>query len=238
MTAYTQSGRVGAPNTGFFQVGDRITDANGKVFVCSVAGWATDVTNRVANSAQFTLEGQEAGSAGDGNYFRSAGNLSVQVSSAGLGNAADTTDDVLMTYALPANVFDVAGRQITIVAAGKTAATANNKQIKIWFGTTTQTVGLAVAGGTLILGSGVVTTNNGGWLATVQVTKYGAAGSNTQLANCGQIAAGATHLGAAAPVALTATESGAINITVTGASSTTGAANDVLCQLLDISIAN
>src|ERR1700758_2535980 len=78
-------------------------------------------------------------------FVRSCGNASVQVSAAGLGNAADTTDDVLFTYALPANALDAAGRQITITAAGKFASTANNKRIKIWWGTTTQTVGSAVA---------------------------------------------------------------------------------------------
>lgn len=169
---------------------------------------------------------------------RSGGNASVQVSSAGLGNGADTTDDVLFTYALPANAMDAAGRQVTITAAGKFAATANNKRIKIWWGTTTQTVGSAVAGGTLIADSGVVTTNGGGWTATVQIQKYGANGSNTQIGTNAQVVAGATHLGTAAPTLLTATESGVINITITGASSTTGAANDVLGQLFDVAFNN
>ena len=178
-----------------------------------------------------TQAGQSSGAAG---RVRRAGNLSVQVAAAGQGNGADTTDDVLFTFQVPASAFDIAGRQLGVVAAGKFAANANNKRIKLWFGTTTQTVGAAVAGGTLIADSGVVATNAGGWEISATVTKYGAAGANTQLASGAQALAGAVHLGTSVPVALTADEAAAINVTVTGASPTTGAANDVLGQLLDV----
>lgn len=187
---------------------------------------------------QLSSQKIQGGSATTPGFVRTGGNASVQINAAGQGNGADTTDDVLFTYALPASALDVAGRQVTITAAGKFAATANNKRVKVWWGTTTQTVGAAVAGGTLIADSGVVTTNNGGWTASVQVSKYGAAGSNTQIATNAQVVAGTSHLGTAVPVALTAAENGVINITVTGSSSTTGAANDVLGQLLDIAFNN
>jgi hypothetical protein len=192
-------------------------------------------TNDVGpNPSTETMQPGQAATAG----FRTGGNLSVQTSATGQGNGADTTDDVLFTYALPANSLDAAGRQVTITAAGKFAGNGNNKRIKIWWGTTTQTVGSAVAGGTLIADSGVVTTNGGGWSASVQVTKYGAQLSNTQLSSNAAIVAGATHTGTLAPTALTASESGVINITITGASSTTGAANDVVGQLFDIAFNN
>ncbi|KAA0089360.1 hypothetical protein CIW54_07805 [Paraburkholderia sp. T12-10] len=187
---------------------------------------------------QLSSQAVQGGSASTPGFVRTGGNASVQISAAGQGNGADTTDDVLFTYALPANALDADGRQVTITAAGKFAATANNKRVKVWWGTTTQTVGSAVAGGTLIADSGVVTTNNGGWTASVQVSKYGAAGSNTQIATNAQVVAGTSHLGTAVPVALTAAENGTINITVTGSSSTTGAANDVLGQLFDIAFNN
>ncbi|NKI68958.1 hypothetical protein GN109_05960 [Collimonas pratensis] len=179
----------------------------------------------------------QAGQATPGSV-RTCGNVSVQVSAAGLGNGADTTDDVLFTYALPANSLDAAGRQLTITAAGKFAANGNNKRIKVWFGTTTQTVGAAVVGGTVIADSAVQTTNGGGWAASVQVQKYGVSGSNTQISTCAQIAAGASHLGTSAPVALTSAENAVINITITGSSPTTGAANDVAGQLFDIAFNN
>jgi hypothetical protein len=165
------------------------------------------------------------------------GNIGVQQSAAGLGNAADTTDDVLFTFALPTGSFDQANRQVNIFANGKFAANGNNKRVKIWWGTTTQTVGSAVAGGTLIFDSGVQTGNAVGWQAQAQVTKYGANASNTQQ-SCSSGMAGATHLGSGLPVSLTAVESGAINVTLTGASPTSSAASDVLAMMFDVQFSN
>lgn len=179
----------------------------------------------------------QAGSSATG-AFRSGGNMNVSVNTAGQGNGADTTDDVIATYALPASSLGAAQNQVTVNFAGKFAATANNKRVKLWWGTTTQTLGAAVAGGTLIADSGVVTTNNGGFTGSAVVTKYGAAGSNTQIATGAQIVAGTTHTGTLVPALLTATESGVINITVTGSSPTTGAANDVLGQMLEVTFNN
>src|ERR1700737_3031452 len=197
--------------------------------------WQSDPYLNGAGLAPNTVL-QQAGSALT-NGVRSGGNISAPVNAAGQGNGADLTDDVIATFALPANAFDVAQRQVTITAIGKFAANANNKRIKLWWGTTTQTLGLAVVGGTLIADSGVSASNAGGWNASAIVTKYGAAGSNTQIGQ-GSIVAGATHTGTLPPVLLTAAENGVINITVTGASPTTGAANDVLAQMLDVAFAN
>lgn len=168
---------------------------------------------------------------------RGSGNISVQTSAAGNGNAADTTDDVLFAFTLPAKALDVAGRQLVIEAIGATAANGNNKQIKVWWGCTTAVVGSAVTGGTVIATSGTVTTNNGGWKAQATVTKYGAAGSNTQIAQ-GSTFAGAATEGVNVPVALTAPENAAIIIAVTGASGTTGAASDVVGNQLRVAFAN
>ena len=99
-------------------------------------------------------------------------------------------------------------------------------------------VGSAVVGGVLLAQSGVVTTNGGGWSAQVQVEKYGVTASNTQIATGASVVAGVTHLGTSSPVLLTASENAVITIAVTGASSTTGAANDVLGQFVDIAFNN
>ena len=182
----------------------------------------------------------QAGSSTTG-VARSGGNISVQSVSAGNANAAATTNTVLLTYALPASVLDVAGRQLTIFAAGKFAATANNKVVQIYLGVDVQTVGSAIVTTTntvSIATSGVVTTSGGGWTASALVTKYGAAGSNTQIAVNQGVVAGSTHTGTSVPVLTTVTESGVIYVTVTGASSTTGAASDVLGQLLDVAFSN
>ena len=178
-----------------------------------------------------------AGASSGAPTVRGNGNISLQIVAAGNGNGADTTDDVLMTFQLPANALDVAGRQITITAAGTFATNSHNKEVKCFWGATSPTVGSAISGGTNIADSGVVTTSNGGWWLQAIVQKYGANGSNTQLAQ-GQVIAGSTHTGTNVPVALTNTESAAINIAITGASGTTGAASDVLCQMLEITYSN
>lgn len=153
------------------------------------------------------------------------GNASMQQSLTGVGNTADTTDDVLFTYSLPASSFDVAGRALTVTAFGKLAANGNNKRMKIWFGAT------AVAD------SGVVTGNGVGWQLQADIAKVGAAGANTQIGQ-GQSIVGTTHGGVNVPQTPTETESGAIVIKVTGASGTTGAANDVLGQFFQVNFQN
>lgn len=173
---------------------------------------------------------------------RGAGNLigGVQVNAAGVGNAAATTDTVLFTQALPASTFDQAGRQVFITGLGKFAANGNNKRVQIYVGTDAQTVGSAIVttATTSIASSATVTQSGGGWTANAVVTKYGAAGSNTQLgANLGIELTG-SHLGTAAPTALTMAENGVIYVSVTGASQTSGAANDVLGQQFEVFIAN
>lgn len=146
------------------------------------------------------------------------GIISQQVSLAGVGNAADTTDDVLFTYSMPANAFDKAGRGVEITAFGKYAANGNNKTVKLWFGAT------------VVATTGVVTTNNNGFMITARVFKAGAVASNTQIGQSG------TNI--ALPTTPTETESGAIVIKLTGASGTTGAANDVIGQNMQVKFLN
>jgi hypothetical protein len=157
--------------------------------------------------------------------FGGEGNVSMQQSLAGVGNAADTTDDTLFTYTLPASAFDVAGRSITVTAFGKFAANGNNKTVKLFFGAST------------IATTGVLTTNAGGWQIQAEIVKVGAAGANTQIAQ-GQFIAAATHGGVNVPVTPTEVESGPIVIKVTGASPTTGAASDVVGQFFQVNVMN
>jgi hypothetical protein len=217
-----------------------VLPAVGTVIVaCTLTGsWVTNPYYNAVGAYPGSIPTQMGASTAATGSARPGGNINVPTySSVGQGNGADTTDDVLATFALPANIFDIAGRQVSIAAMGKFASNGNNKTIKVWFGTTTQTLGAAVAGGTMIATSGVVTTNAGGWTLTAQVTKYGVAGSNTQVGQ-GAIVAGGTHTGTSAPTATTAAENAVINITVTGASGTSGAANDVVVQMLQVSFSN
>jgi hypothetical protein len=160
-------------------------------------------------------------------------------SEASLGNAADTTDDVLASIAIPAGILDNPGSVLEILARGHTAATANNKQIKLWFGPDVQTLRAAIVttSTTLIATSGTVTTNNLGWQASAQIVKTGAYKANTQNGQ-GSVLAGTTVGGVNATVALTKDETKQQFVTITGASGTTGAANDVVLDDICVYLAN
>lgn len=173
---------------------------------------------------------------GDGPGLLPSGNVNVQVSSAGAGNAADTTDDVLFVYTLPANAFDQANRQLNLLVCGKLAANANSKRAKIYYGCTSAAVGSAVVGGTVIADTGATNGNGVGWQLSAQITKYGAGGSNTQISQSQPIV-GNAHGGVSVPVLLTAPENAPIIIAVTGSSAASGA-GDVLGQLLDVSFSD
>lgn len=156
-------------------------------------------------------------------------------------NAADTTNDVLFTAAIAANVLQAAGTALRVEAWGDTGATGNNKQIQVYFGSDVQTLGAAIVttNTTKVADSGVITTNNGGWKAEVDIVKTGNPNANTQRA-FGSVLSGVTTGVSAVEktIALTKTENVVNYVTVTGASGTTGAANDVVGKLLRVSLFN
>lgn len=169
-------------------------------------------TNIFTGSNTFKLPPEiNAGSVGTGQVLP-MGALSQQFSVAGVGNGADTTDDTLFSYTLPASSLDANGRSVEISAFGKFANNGNNKAVKLWFGSS------------LIFTSGVQTVANVGWWGRLTVTRTGAG------AQIGWGAGGAGTVVFSVPVPLIGTEtsSGAIVIKVTGASTTTGAAGDVV----------
>jgi hypothetical protein len=177
----------------------------------------------------------------EGNLYRNIGNPIA-------GNGADTTDDIVGGIVLPAGAFDAAGRGLCITAQGKLGSTGNNKRFRLWINPTmsgqTVTAGV-ISGGTVTgVGSGVLAVDSGtqtgnavGWSALANFFKYGAGGSNTQYVQ-GSPITGATHGGISAPAFTTFTESAAMNIVVTGASQTTGAANDVVLNFLEVNAMN
>jgi hypothetical protein len=177
----------------------------------------------------------------EGNLYRNVGNPIA-------GNGADTTDDILDGFVLPASAFDQAKRGLQLTFQGKFGATGNNKKVRVWLNPTMsgQTVTAGVISGGTVTGAGagvmlydstVQTGNNVGWSILAQLFKYGAAGSNTQYAQVQPIY-GATHGGVTLPSFLTLTESAAINVVLTGSSSTTGAANDVIANFSEANAMN
>jgi hypothetical protein len=153
--------------------------------------------------------------------FNEEGNLNVQLSSAGVNPGATAADNVIAAFTVPASVFDKLARGLTITGWGSFGATGNNKRVKIIVNPTTAVVGSTVGtGGTTVADTGTVTTNGGGWMISGNVFKYGAAGSNTQLATSNGAWGGGAHLGGSAPATMAATESGSILVAITGNATT------------------
>jgi hypothetical protein len=69
-----------------------------------------------------------------GTLAAGGGNVAVFSSAAGVGNGADTNEDVLFTASLPANTLDIVGRQILLEAWGSLSATNAVKTIRMYFG--------------------------------------------------------------------------------------------------------
>ncbi|MDB5306210.1 MAG: hypothetical protein JWO38_412 [Gemmataceae bacterium] len=214
----------------------------------TIASLAASLLTGALNSSQTTQLGSSAVGAVLG-AFREEGNIAVGAGNPIAQNGADTTDDILWGCQIPANVFDVAFRQLSIAFQGQTGATANNKRFKLFVNPTMagQTVSAAgiISGGTVTAGTPIC--DSGTWTATnnnvafqggAQITKYGAGGSNTQMT--GQVFAilGSTHGGAQAGQALTLPENAVINIVITGSSYTTGAAGDVKLQTATVTGSN
>lgn len=148
--------------------------------------------------------------------FGASGNIFTYASGTGVGNGADTTEDVLKSFALPANSLDAVGRALWIYAFGSYANDTDTKAAKLYFGTS---ITLAAATG-----------QNLGWALELLVMKTGA---NTQIAN-GQTIVGTTHGGTTLPLAGTETDTAAITIKVTGHDSTAATANAIVLNGLMI----
>jgi hypothetical protein len=123
-------------NTQDYSVGSRwFNTTASRAWTClsaatSAALWALDGTLPgvgVMPSDMLTYFGSGIGT------ILSDGNLHRQIGNPLAGNNADTADDVLASYTLPASSFDAAGRGLCITAQGNTGATTNDKRIKLWF---------------------------------------------------------------------------------------------------------
>jgi hypothetical protein len=140
--------------------------------------------------------------------------LSKQLSVAGAGNGADTTEDTLFTYSLPANALAAVGNEVDIMAWGSVPATSATKTARLYFGAVVTTVTYT-------------TTQTGAWQMQMRVIK--------QAANVQLVIAELDSLGATVVRSIAVTNNGAevdtaaIVIKVTGQSSA-ATANLVLCN--------
>lgn len=178
---------------------------------------------RAATTEEFTLNQLGLGPTLFGNgtgTMAESGNL-YAVSGNPLANPAGITNDyVLAVYSLPASSFNLAGKGIEITASGSLGNDAQVKRVKIIVNATAAIAGSIITGGTTLGDTGAVTAANVGWVLQSQVYKYGAAGSNTQIGQLIDGSYGTTSLGVGLPSAMTANESGAILVAVTGNATT------------------
>ena len=220
-----------------------INNTNGRAWICVTAGtgaatWALAVVPGVGIEPATNLEqfGSSAAS------MLAEGNIYRNVPAAGINPGSTGNDNVLANFALPANALDgIGNRMLFLSATGTFAANANTKQVKLWIGAATATVGSAISGGTCICDGGASTANNAQWELNTSVAKYGAANSNTQRAFGSAVIIGSAHSGfgsgaSALPQALTLTENAAMNITVTGNATTT--ATDIALLEFNINAMN
>jgi hypothetical protein len=168
----------------------------------------------VASSAALQRIGRGAALAASG------GNIFCNASSAGVGNGADTTEDVLFTVTLPPRTLDVVGRQILIEAYGSIAAAPSaNKNARVYFGATSLTAAFAAT-----------TNQTGVWILTALVTRTGV-NTQTAVVTIDHTIGANTRV----PTVLSLTESDTAGITIkaTGQCSV-ATANGVTCNMLSV----
>ena len=135
------------------------------------------------------------------------------------GNTADTTEDTLLSFSLPAKALSAANKGVRIRAWGTTAANADNKTVRLYFGSE-------------VIASPTAATNAKGWNLELDVFKTG---SNTQVVfGSGQVDV--------TPITIlqttgAETDTGTITIKVTGQAGTANA-NDIVAKGLVIEYLN
>ena len=143
----------------------------------------------------------------------------LYVNTTSTGNGAYTTEDTLITYTLPAKILSAAPKGVRITAWGNTAANADNKTMKLYFGSE-------------VLATPTAATNNQGWWLEVDVFKTGP--STQAVFGLGQV--GTTGV---APLITTGaeTDTAGIVIKLTGQAGT-GNANDIVAKALIVEMLN
>lgn len=246
LTATTDPG-VGNDNTQGYTAGSmwvNLTLARSWICLSSATGAAVWGIDSVQPGVGYDPANMLTLFGGGTQTFTEEGNIFRGVVGAGVGNTADANDDILFGIQLSANSFDIAGRGLCLTGSGKFAANGNTKQAKIIFNATlvgaTVTNGVITGGnatgGTVIGDTGSAASNNIGWQIMSNIFKYGANGANTQFAQYTPVV-GTTHGGISLPLLLTATESGVINIVLTGKSAASAAA-DVLGMFFEVNAMN
>jgi hypothetical protein len=157
-----------------------------------------------------------------------AGNSTSSIPHAGLlgrnvtptGNGADTTEDILQSFTLPAGALATVGQKIKIKACGTYGANADNKTIKVCFGAQIYNTGIIAQSGTA-------------WGIELEVWKTG---PSTQAYYTSGLYCGSSLVGTGGGT-LTQTDTGAITIKITGQAGTANA-NDIVCSGMFVEFCN
>lgn len=136
----------------------------------------------------------------------------ANINSTAVGNAADTTEDNLITYSLPANALSVNNKAVRVTTWGSGVSTADATTVKCYFGAT------AVL--TRILTASQANT----WRATFEVVRTGA---TAQIATGAFINGGTVVTSVQSNASPGETLSGAVTIKCTGQRAVTSSANSV-----------
>lgn len=136
-----------------------------------------------------------------------------------VGNGADTTEDNLMTYSIPANAFSATGKGIRYTAWGDGVSTADVTTVRMYFGHAT-----TLKSGTLVITKVLTASQANTWHLVAEVF---ASGANAQAAT-----AVLTNGGTAASLVQSnatpaGTTSGVMIVGCTGQRATTSSANSV-----------
>ena len=137
------------------------------------------------------------------------------------GNAADTTEDIMQTYTVPALTLANVGDILEIVAGGAFGGTTDAKTARLRIG------GIA---GSIVCAPTGNSASQTRWAITAWVVKTGA--STQSFTGLGAISAAAT--GGSLNGTATLTDTATIQIVVTGQNATNSVVNSVTCQYLHV----
>ncbi len=136
-----------------------------------------------------------------------------------VGNTADTNQDVLQTYSLPAKLFQQVGDTVYFMAAGSYTSSTDQKNIRIQFNANNIATPNTAT-------SGLVT-----WSCYGQITRNGA--SQITYSSLCSIPGTSTNTGSLTGV-INATFTNSLVLQVTGQNQTNSTANTVNCQIFNV----
>src|SRR6266704_4797054 len=151
-----------------------------------------------------------------GQRVRNTGRLLSLTFPTPLGNSAGTTESTLISFILPSNSLSQDGQSITLYTSGHFASNGNDKRVHFNLVNTP------------LLDSGIVTLNNTDWVSTLQLVRI----NNTHVSTSSIFLSTNTSIVKnISNLTILDLTLNTLQVTLTGSSPTTGAANDVLVSL-------